>query len=248
MPQPADALVDAVARRFARAGSLAKYYARGKLRHDPIYFALLERALVPDAARLLDLGCGQGILLALLVEARAAARAGHWPSAWPPPPAKLGLRGIERDRAEVRRARIAFESAGEPEAEVVLGDLRLAELPESDVVVAIDVIHYLERVEQERLLARVARALAPGGVFLLRVCDAAAGWRALLTRLGDRLGTLSKLGRAGPLQLRSAAEWRSLLEAHGLETELVPMSAGTPFANVLFTARRAAESAPRGAA
>jgi len=236
LPRPAEPLVAAVERRFARSGSFAKYYARGKLRHDPVYFALLERGLVPDGARVLDLGCGQGLLLALLLEAGAAARAGRWPEGWAAAPRMVGLRGVELDRREVRRARTAFEPEGE--ADVVLGDLRSAELPESDVVVAIDVIHYLARVEQERLLARIARALTPGGTFLFRVCDAAAGARALWTRLGDRLGTLSKLGRMGPLALRSAAEWRGLLEAHGLETRALPMSARTPFANVLFAAQR----------
>ena len=227
-----------MARRFAPAGSFAKHYARGKLRHDPVYFALLERGLVPDGARVLDLGCGQGILLALLLEAAAAARAGRWPGGWPAPPEKLWLRGIELDRAEVRRARSAFAHGGAPEAEVAHGDLCSAELPESDVVVAIDVIHYLPREAQQPLLARVARALAPGGVFLFRVCDAAAGARALWTRIGDRLGTLSKRGRLGPLALRSADEWRGLLEAHGLAASALPMSAGTPFANVLFAARK----------
>ena len=82
LPRPAEPLVAAVERRFARSGSFAKYYARGKLRHDPVYFALLERGLVPDGARVLDLGCGQGLLLALLLEAGAAARAGRWPEGW----------------------------------------------------------------------------------------------------------------------------------------------------------------------
>jgi SAM-dependent methyltransferase len=238
LPTPADALARAVERRFARAGWFARYYARGKLRHDPIYFELLARGLVPDGARVLDLGCGQGILLAFLVEAEAAARAGRWPAGCALPPRKLELRGLELSPMEVRRARRALEGEGGPEADVAVADLADAKLPETDAIVAIDVVHYLAPPLQDDLLARVAAALAPGGVFLLRVCDADAGWRTRLTRLGDRLGTLSKLGRAGRLYLRSAAEWRARLEALGLATEASPMSAGPPFANVLLVARK----------
>ncbi|MEA2694170.1 MAG: hypothetical protein QOJ16_3557, partial [Acidobacteriota bacterium] len=37
---------------------------------------------------------------------------------------------------------------------------------------------------------------------------------------------------------RSAAEWRRLLEERGFAITIVPMSDGTPYANVLFEGRR----------
>jgi SAM-dependent methyltransferase len=236
---PARQLVGAVARRFAPASIspaavFARLWAREKLRRDPIYFSLLQSGVIPDGARVLDLGCGQGILLALLVEARA----GDWPSEWAPRPVTSTLRGVEQDPTEVRRARAALRGA----ATIEELDLREAKLPPSDVIALVDVIHYLEPAEQQRLLARVAEALAPGGVLLLRVCDAAAGLRAFLTRAGDRLGTLTKRGSLGRLHLRSAAEWTARLEALGLSVEPLPMSAGTPFANVLLVARKSARA------
>lgn len=234
MPSPARRLVARVTRRFAPAGTFARIYAREKLLRDPIYFALLERGLIPRGARVLDLGCGQGILLALLVAAREASLAGEWPDAWAAPPTVSRLRGIERDSREAGRARTAL--GGEAEIEEL--DLCEAKLPESDLVALIDVIHYLAPAAQERLLARAVEALAPGGVLLLRVCDSGRGVRALMTRLGDHLGTLTKLGRIGRLHLRGVAEWRARLEVLGLSVEPLPMSAGTPFANVLLVARR----------
>jgi len=242
LPQPGSALVDAVARRFAPAGYFARYFARGKLRGDPIFFWLLRRGVIPDGARVLDLGCGQGVLLALLVEARAAARAGTWPGEWAPAPKELALRGIELLEAEVARARIALGA----EAAVEQGDARDAPLPASDLVLLIDVVHYLEPEAQERLLARIHAALAPDGIFLLRICDAAAGWRALATRAGDAFATLTRHGRLPRVWLRSAAEWQARLAAAGFAATSQAMSEGTPFANVLFCARR--ESARGGAA
>jgi SAM-dependent methyltransferase len=227
-------LIDAVFRRFAPAGPMARHFARGKLRHDPIYFALLRRGGLPDEVRVLDLGCGQGILLALLVESRDRARAGLWPAGWPPPPSKLALRGLEMRGAEVRRARIAL--GGEAVIEAL--DLREAPLAQSDWIAAIDVLHYLEPDAQDRLLARMAGALAPGGLLTLRVCGAETGFRSFLTRAADHLGALAKGGRARRLHLRSAARWSAALESLGLSVRAEPMSEGTPFANVWLEARK----------
>jgi SAM-dependent methyltransferase len=234
--RPTSALVDAVARRYASVGTFGRLYAREKLARDPIFFSLLERGLIPDCERLLDLGCGQGLLLALLVAARDTARAGLWPSDWPPAPSVARLHGIERNAREVRRARIALSG----EARIDEVDLREAELPRSQVIALVDVIHYLELAAQERLLASVAEALEPGGLLLLRVCDAAAGVSAFLTRVSDHIGSLAKREGFARLHLRSAAEWRARLEAVGLSVAALPMSAGTPFANVLLCARKAA--------
>jgi len=228
-----DVLVDAVFRRYAPAGRMAKQFARGKLRHDPIYFALLRRGELPDVLRLLDLGCGQGLLLALLLEARELARAGRWPRDWPSPPSQLALRGIERWPAEVRRARIALGS----EAVIEDVDLREAALGESSCITLIDVIHYLEPGAQGRLLARIRGALLPGGVLIMRVGDASARFRAVLTRAADHLGALVKGGRPGPLHQRSVAEWIAALESLGFSVRAEPMSAGTPFANAWLVAR-----------
>ncbi|HKC50479.1 MAG TPA: methyltransferase domain-containing protein [Myxococcota bacterium] len=231
---PASELIDVVARRFAGAGTMARSYARAKLVLDPIYFSLLRHGLIPDGMRLLDLGCGQGILLALLVAAREAARAGEWPSDWAPPPALSELRGIELDAAEVRRARIALRGA----ATVEERDLCEAKLPASDVIALVDVIHYLRPAEQERLLSRAAEALDSGGVLLMRVCDAADVLRAFVTRASDRFGSLTKRGSFVRIHSRSAAEWIGRLEQLGFSVDCLPMSAGTPFANVLLSARK----------
>jgi len=230
VPAERKSLAEAVARRYAPAGRFARHYARAKLLRDPVFFALLEPGALPDSGTLVDLGCGQGLLLALL------ASSGQKPG--------LKLRGIERDPSDVRRARLALGG----DAEIELGDLRSTALPRARVIALVDVIHYLEPPDQEELLARVAEALEDDGVLLLRVCDAHAGLRAWLTRAGDHLGVLTRRGRVGRLHLRGADEWRALLERLGLESGGVPMNQGTPFANVLFRARKAARirSAERG--
>src|SRR3989304_470758 len=87
-------LLDAATRPYIEAGHYAWHFARSKLRHDPVYFSLLRRGLLPDRGSLLALGCGQGVLLSLLKAAKEQYQAGSWPRDWPPPPLNLGLRGI----------------------------------------------------------------------------------------------------------------------------------------------------------
>jgi 2-polyprenyl-3-methyl-5-hydroxy-6-metoxy-1,4-benzoquinol methylase len=65
------ALLDAASEPYRSVGRFAYYFARGKLRTDPVYRAILEFGLLRGRARVLDLGCGQGLLAAWL---RAAER------------------------------------------------------------------------------------------------------------------------------------------------------------------------------
>ena len=231
---PVAALFDAVVRRYAPAGRFAVGFARGKLRHDPVFAALLWRGLVPDGARLLDLGCGQGVLLALLVAAREQYRAGHWSAGWPAPPSRLTLRGIECAPADVRRARLALG----PEAEIEAADLRVARLAPSDVIALLDVVHCLDEPAQEHLFAAVADALPPRGLFLMRVGDVTAGIPARLTWIVDHLVTLVRGGGWHRFHCRTIPQWVAALERLGFSVDAEPKSERTPFANVLLVARK----------
>ena len=57
-------LIDRASERYRNAGVFAYNFARGKLRGDPVFRALLERGMLLGRGRILDLGCGQGLLAA----------------------------------------------------------------------------------------------------------------------------------------------------------------------------------------
>ncbi len=233
-------LLDAASRPFQETGRYAWHFARGKLRRDPVYFTLLEQGILPDAGTLLDLGCGQGILLALLVAASERFRRGEWPAGWPPPPGHLDLRGIEVLEGRAGAARAALGDR----ARIECRDIRDAQWPACSAVVMLDVLYHFTGQEQEDLLRAAARALTPGGVLILREADSGAGIRFRVTRWMERLScTLRGIPWRGH-QYRSAAQWAELLDALGFAVRAEPMSRGTPFANVLFVARRLAQSAP----
>jgi SAM-dependent methyltransferase len=227
-------LYEAATRPYRAAGRYAWHFARGKLRHDPVFFSLLRRGLLPDRGRLLDLGCGQGLLLALLQAAQEAHRAGRWPKDWPAPPLHLELMGIELREDRVRAAREALGGG----AEVILGDLREAALRPASVIVILDALLYLGDGEQRRLLDRVAAALEPGGLLLLREADAGAGWTFQVTKWSERVACALRGDFGRPLRYRDAVQWVAELAERGFAVEAEPMSEGTPFANVLFIARK----------
>jgi hypothetical protein len=75
-------LTAATALRYRPAGRFAMNFVRGKLRYDPVYFALLTQGLLPAQGSLLDLGCGRGILMSLLSTARQWVSQHGWPEEW----------------------------------------------------------------------------------------------------------------------------------------------------------------------
>jgi SAM-dependent methyltransferase len=227
-------LADTAARRYAAAGHFATGYARGKLRHDPVFAAILAGGLIPDGARLVDLGCGQGLLFALLLAARDAPARGEWPVSWPPAACPVSMTGLDVASRAIASARAAIGT----HARLEHTDLRMATLPAADAIALIDVLHYVDDATQEAVLARCAEALGVGGVLLLRVSDAGAGWRHVLTRIADQLATLFRHRTWPRLHCRRLDEWIAALEGVGFKVSAQPAGAGTPFTNVLLVARR----------
>lgn len=234
-------LVEETSRRYIEAGVFAWEFARAKLRHDPMYFGLLRSGRLPPDGAILDLGCGRGLLLALIASARGLAARGQYPAGWPPPPAGE-LRGIEMNPRRAREARAAL---GE-EAEIRVGDvsrLTSVEPASARTVLLLDVLHYLGAEEQERLLDRVVDILVePGGKLIIREADAAGGPAFRRTRVAERLCAVARGHFRQRFQFRSSAGWEELLRARGLEVTAVPMSEGTPYANVLIEGVRRSRS------
>lgn len=230
-------MFEAATRPYIGAGQYAWHFARGKLRHDPVFFSLLRRGLLPDRGSLLDLGCGQGVLLSLLKAAREQYQAGRWPRGWPAPPLNLGLQGIELHADRVQAARRALGGS----VRVDLRDLRDFDFQPCSVILMLDVLLYLGEAEQQRLLEQAAGALEPGGLLLLREADAGAGFAFQVTKWSERIAGALRGEFSEQLHYRSAVQWIAELAGRGFAVSAQPMSEGTPFANVLFVARKVSQ-------
>lgn len=234
-------IVRGAADRYVRTSMTAWEFARGKLRNDPVYRATLSPDLLPSGGALLDIGCGQGLTLALLSEAREAHAAGRWPQHWPPPPRFDRMVGVETRR---RAAALAREALGS-DAEIIQADARALPVEPARAVVLFDVLHMMTHEEQDALLGTIAARLEPGGVVLVRDADASAGWRFTAVWLAIHLKALAFGSWRQPFHARTEVEWRACFTNHGFLVDTRPMGQGTPFANVLFRLTAPARQAER---
>jgi 2-polyprenyl-3-methyl-5-hydroxy-6-metoxy-1,4-benzoquinol methylase len=231
------ALIDAVSMPYRAAGRFAWHFALGKLRHDPFFGHILAHGLIPDDSRILDLGSGQGLLAAWLMGAHAWHRDGTgWPECWPAPPAPRSIHGIDLTGRDVHRARIALR-AHAARVRFECADIRHVAFAPADVVVACDVLHYVDADAQALILRRVRASLASDGVLLLRISDATAGWRAAMDRAVDFGVQVVRAGRTNRLTCRSEAQWLALLDSLHFHVTPMPMGHGTHGANRLLIAR-----------
>jgi ubiquinone/menaquinone biosynthesis C-methylase UbiE len=114
----------------------------------PLERPLLERLGVPQAARLLDLGCGTGRI------------AGRVAAAWP----HIQVTGLDLFPGHLTVARRDFPLERHPNLAFVQGDARRTGLPGAafDVVLIRHVLHAIPDVDG--VLAEAARLLEPGGL------------------------------------------------------------------------------------
>jgi predicted TPR repeat methyltransferase len=198
-----------------------------------VFAGLLQHALIPANARILDIGCGQGLLASWLLAASALHRAGHWPAHWPAPPQPRAIHGIELMARDVQRAQRALGAA----ATFTAGDMCRTDFGTADVVVILDVLHYVGIAAQDEVLLRVRNALAPQGTLLLRVGDAGGGLPFRISVWVDHAVTFARGHRHVRLYCRPLAAWQTALVKPGFAVRALPMNRGTPFANVLLVAK-----------
>ncbi|MEK7779105.1 MAG: class I SAM-dependent methyltransferase [Pseudomonadota bacterium] len=227
-------LVDHICKPYQRAGKFAWHFARGKLNRDPVFAHILQAGYIPPHARILDIGCGQGLLAALLCgmddythrysEKKAEIKA-------------VSVTGIELMLNDVIRAHQALQVFGS-RIQIIHGDMRHIDFGVADVVVILDVLHYVPSNEQNDILKRVYACLSSGGKLLLRVGDAAAGLPFLFSKWVDAVVFAFRGHASVRVYCRSLTEWKDQLEKIGFRVTAIPMHEGTPFANILLHCQR----------
>ena len=223
-------LIARVAARYAAEGRFVQGFVAGKLRRDPASRAILGVAARTPFGAVIDVGCGRGQLgVALLLAGGATS-----------------VLGIET--APVQAAQAARAGAGLGLSVVqrnLAADLSLpGALPGADTVLIVDVLYQLPTAAQ---LALVRAAAAARRCVLIRTLDPGAGARAWLTILWERLSRRLSPHAGAMVNPRPPAEAAAILRAAGFAVTIATCRDGTPFANVLITARRPDAPSPRAA-
>lgn len=225
--------VERVAARYARDYKYTParrghfHYVRMKLIADPVARMITDLECVREAALgdVLDVGTGRGQLPILLLELGCAR----------------SVRALDWDRAKIEAASLAGAGSKDTpglQATFEVGDARDAELPRSDTVLLIDVLHYLTIAEQDDLLLRAARAVRAGGRIIVREADSELGWRSGITLLEELLFTALRFNRGARVRFRDVREIVARLEAEGFACEVRPAWGRMPLSNMLIIGRR----------
>jgi SAM-dependent methyltransferase len=132
-------------------GKVAEYVGRvDRLAARAAGEAELVEALPATVERMLDLGCGDGRLIALVLGARSHASQAF---------------GLDSSPPMLELARQRFRD--DPRVMIEAHDLNdpLPELGLFDVVVSGFAVHHLAHVQKQRLFGEIVAILRPGGVF-----------------------------------------------------------------------------------
>jgi len=217
-------LADRASERYVRTSLTGWEFANAKLRSDPVYRSALRGGLLPSGGTFLDIGCGQGLMIGLLAEARQEPDARDAP----PLPRFDRLVGIETRSRTAQLARVALG----PDAEILEADVTTRSLPACAAAVMFDVLQMMPRDRQDGLLSAVRNAMAPGAVLLVREADPSSGWRFAIVRFGNRMKALVNGAWRQPLCYRNPEDWLTTFQQTGFEADLI--ESGGPLGNVLF--------------
>lgn len=130
--------------------------------------------LIPEGARVFDIGCGNGALLALVAAHRKPAAVG----------------GVDIDPGLIDRARILLRQVSrdlEPDLSVYDGESLPASFGGFDTVLLVDVLHHVPPDRQAAFLAMIHDRMAPGATLILKDMDADARFWVQFNRLHDRV-------------------------------------------------------------
>jgi 2-polyprenyl-3-methyl-5-hydroxy-6-metoxy-1,4-benzoquinol methylase len=159
-----------VASEFYRGGSLITRIFQS-LR---IYICPLEVLIekVRKGSRVLDIGCGAGLILGLLAYQRKVTEGVGWDIS----KQAIAMAKMMQNRLENNGANLTFVQSDS-----------ISGLPVGlfEVVLLVDVLHHVPPAEQEKMIETAVSRVAPGGILLYKDIGERPRWRALLNRLHD---------------------------------------------------------------
>ena len=229
-------LLEAACQPYRAAGYFHYQWARGKLGHDPVFTSLLEQGTLHRRARVLDLGCGRGLLAAWFLAAEQLAATGQWHADFEVPTG-IEFHGVDLHAGACAVGNRALQPHYGGRVSLVSADMRRADLRGFDAITILDVLHYIPFAQQDVLLDQIRASLGPDGMLVTRVGNARGGWGFRFSQWVDLAVTNAQGHWVRSLYCRPLNDWTQALEARGFTVTAQPMSDGTPFANALLVAR-----------
>ncbi len=194
---------DALMKSYTYKGPVLEWYMRIKVRMEKSY-DFFDR-LVPRDASVVDIGCGYGALAYMLTMLSDKRR----------------VLGIDYDEEKIAVAGHSFLRS--ERTSFVAADALEAELPEADVFILNDVLHYMTFEKQDELLERCFSRVSRKGMVIVRDGDSSERERHRATERTEKWSTrLVKFNKtAGELHFTDSARITAAAEKAGFRVEIV---------------------------
>jgi uncharacterized protein (DUF2062 family)/SAM-dependent methyltransferase len=206
---------------YSKCPIKVRQFVRWKLRLDKMFELLAAENL--GAGTIVDLGCGYGNALGFLAYEATRRR----------------LIGCDIDAGRIAFARKALAPLN---AELTAVDVRQFEFPTAELILIMDVLHYLTPAQQQELLQRCCTALEPNGLLIFRVPNRRAGFRGAFSMALERLIFMSEGNGLRRPEMLPANHYRTALQNANLQLEERSFENRLPLSHVLFVARKPLEA------
>ncbi|WP_308745767.1 1-acyl-sn-glycerol-3-phosphate acyltransferase [uncultured Bacteroides sp.] len=198
------AFYEALIQNYIYKGPIVEWYIRIKVKMERNY--RLFNRLIPTQGQITDIGCGFGPLcymLHLLSEDR-------------------DILGIDYDEDKIAVAQHGWLRGDR--LQFRHGNALEYPLPESDVFILNDILHYMSYEHQRSLLLKCADRLRPQGMMIVRDGNSANTSKHRLTRFTELLSTrIFKFNRtAEELSFTTEAQLREIAATCGMNVEIIP--------------------------
>lgn len=196
-------------------GPVLEWYMRIKTRLENNYALFHE--LLPKEGKIMDIGCGYGFM-SYMMHFRAPNRQ---------------ILGVDYDEDKIATAQHCY--IRNEKVQFQAADITRYKLQNQDAFVILDVLHYLQPAEQEKLLQQCISKLNPGGVIIVRDGDADLGKRHKGTKMTELFSTrLLGFNKTGdqPLSFFSSSTIREIVQRNGATIEQIDNTKYT--SNVIF--------------
>ncbi|MDE6180611.1 MAG: class I SAM-dependent methyltransferase, partial [Phocaeicola sp.] len=195
---------DNLIQNYIYKGPIEEWYIRIKVRMEN-YYKLFDQ-LIPAQGRITDIGCGFGPLCYMLSQLSE----------------KREITGIDYDEDKIAVAQHGWLRT--PRLQFVCANALEYPLPESDVFILNDMLHYMSYEHQRTLLIRCMERLRPGGKLIVRDGNTANVRKHRLTRFTEILSTtIFRFNKTdGQLCFASEEQIRSIAQEKHMQIEMIP--------------------------
>lgn len=177
---------------------------------------------VPLSGRILDVGCGHG-LVSLYLAVCSSAR---------------DVVGIDIDRHKIDLATAAAARLGEGTGSVTFEAVEPGVLPDGpfDAIVITDVLYLLGGDARRSLIDACVDRLGPEGSILIKETDTVPAWKAKLAGFQEWVSTrVTRITAGDQIDYASSDEFMAQLEGRGLQVRRMRMDQGYVHPHVLVT-------------